>query len=101
MPDREKVIKGLECLAQKQAPTANPCKGCGYINRPNFAICVKDIASDALSLLKEQESIKPLLTGHGEYETEGSWWYECGNCGTPIDPDDNFCRKCGKAVKWE
>ena len=54
--DREKVIKGLKCLAQKQAPTANPCNGCGYINRPNFAICVKDIASDALELLKEQDA---------------------------------------------
>ena len=56
MTDREKVIKGLECLAQKQAPTANSCKDCGYINRPSFAICVKDIASDALELLKEQEA---------------------------------------------
>ena len=54
--DREKVIKGLECLAQKQAPTVNPCKDCGYINRPSFAICVKDIASDALELLKEQDA---------------------------------------------
>ena len=54
--DMEKVIKGLECLAQKQAPTANPCKDCGYINRPSLAICMKDIASDALELLKEQEA---------------------------------------------
>lgn len=55
MVDREKVIKGLECLVQKQAPTANPCKNCGYSDRPNYAICVKDIASDAIALLKEQE----------------------------------------------
>ena len=53
--DREKVKKGLECLAQKQVPMANPCKDCGYSDRPNYAICVKDIASDALELLKEQE----------------------------------------------
>lgn len=59
------------------------------------------LAADALSLLEEQEPIKPLITGHGEFETEGTWWYECGNCGTPIDPDDNFCRKCGKAVEWD
>lgn len=58
-------------------------------------------ADDALNLLKEQEPIKALITGHGEFETEGTWWYECGNCGTPIDPSDNFCRKCGRAVEWD
>ena len=53
--DKEKVIKGLKCLAQKQAPTANPCKNCGYSGRENFAVCVKDIAYDAIVLLKEHE----------------------------------------------
>ena len=68
MPDREKIIKGLECLAQKQAPTANPCKDCGYINRPSFAICVKDIASDALELLKEQQQeIDKWIEAYAEY----------------------------------
>lgn len=76
MTDLEKVIKGLGC-------------------------CSQILVADALALLKEQESIKPLITGHGEYEEEGSWWYECGNCGTAIDPDDKYCRKCGKAVKWD
>jgi hypothetical protein len=36
---------------------ANPCKDCGYSSRSNFAICVKDIANDALALLKEQETV--------------------------------------------
>ena len=57
MIDRDKVIKGLECLTQRKEPTVNPCRDCGYINRPNFAICVKDVASDALVLLKEQDSV--------------------------------------------
>lgn len=57
MVDREKVIKGLECLAQAKEPTANPCKSCGYISRPNFAFCVKDVAVDALELLKELQGI--------------------------------------------
>ncbi len=57
MTDREKVKKGLQCLAQKQVPMANPCKDCGYSDRPNYAICVKDISSDALELLKEQEAV--------------------------------------------
>ena len=53
--DKEKVIKGLKCLAQRQVPTANPCSKCGYSNRPNYAVCVKDITSDTLALLKEHE----------------------------------------------
>lgn len=69
--EKEKVIKGLECFAQMQAPTANPCKDCGYIDRPNFAMCVKDVASDALNLLKKQEAKKPIHF-HQEY-SEHDW----------------------------
>ena len=48
-------MRGLECLAQKQEPMANPCSKCDYHDRPNFAFCVVDVATDALALLKEQE----------------------------------------------
>ena len=51
--DIEKVIKGLECLARKQERMANPCSKCDYHDRPNFAFCVVDVATDALALLKE------------------------------------------------
>lgn len=63
MADREKVIKGLECLAQKQAASPNPCRDCGYVRRVNFAYCVIDVAADALELLKEQE---PKVLSHDE-----------------------------------
>lgn len=23
-------------------------------------------------------------------------WSECNKCGEPVDPDDNFCRNCGR-----
>jgi hypothetical protein len=107
MTEREKVIKGLECLTQRQEPTANPCKECGYINRPNYAICVKDIASDALELLKAQEPVKPYI----DYDGQDVW--RCGSCGATLfhlshtqadEIEQNcvkFCRYCGKAVKWD
>lgn len=56
--DREKIEKGLECLARKQEPMANPCSKCDYHDRPNYAFCVVDVATDALKLLKEQNWIK-------------------------------------------
>ena len=104
MPDREKVIKGLECLTQRREPTANPCKRCGYINRPNFSICVKDIASDALELLKEQEPQETRLVRH--YSRPGVYadlWLHCEKCGGKIDYGPyrpKFCPECGRKVKW-
>lgn len=100
MIDREKVIKGLECLAQKQEPTANPCKGCGYIDKPNFAICVKDVASDALEILKEKEAVEARKKNDGKPQPWTSWWYVCGDCGQEIEYHDRFCRWCGRTVKW-
>lgn len=99
MIDGGKVIKGLECLAQAKEPTANPCKDCGYSDRPNYAICVKDIASDTIDLLKEQEA----KTGHWIDTTKvfgfprvqcsvcGSeqgavWMYYCPICGAKMSP---------------
>jgi len=105
--DMEKVIKGLECLAQKQAPTANPCKDCGYINRPSLAICMKDIASDALELLKEQDA----KTGawqwkiHGKPESGGTLGEAvCDQCGkstyaTAVKGDLNYCPNCGAKME--
>lgn len=55
-------------------------------------------ASDAekiLSLLKEQEPVKPKYTPKSIY----SW--ECGVCAEPFDRIANYCPKCGRSVKWE
>lgn len=65
MPDREKVIKGLECLITNEVP----CDGCSY-NEGTY--CLRNIANDALELLKEQEEsipvswLKEKLEGHPE-----------------------------------
>lgn len=100
MPDREKVINGLDCCLDviRSRQFSSGCGFCPYVDTER---CKVKMVEDAIALLKEQEPIKPQITGHGEFETEGSCWYECGDCGTPIDPDDKYCRKCGKAVKWE
>lgn len=90
--DKEKVIRGLWCLAQKQESTANPCKDCGYINRPNFAMCVVDVATDALKLLNEQEPVKPIRMEH---------WWKCSLCGGNIVANMKHCPRCGREVKWD
>ena len=55
MPDREKVIKGLETCR-----TRVDCKECPYAydKRANDSCCEAVLHNDALALLKEQEERK-------------------------------------------
>lgn len=59
MPDREKVIKALECcLKESDHLYSNPCKDCPYEGQE----CIDRMKADALSLLKEQEDLGTELT---------------------------------------
>lgn len=55
MPDRDKVIKGLECCLKKNGHT--DCNACPYGSTHNGSTCIDNVQEDALSLLKEQEWI--------------------------------------------
>lgn len=92
MADREKVIDGLIGAIGLIH---------GYIPKRIWSESYGEQACrDAIALLKEHEAVKPYIAGSGE-SFETTWWYECGNCNKPIDPNDKFCRHCGRAVKWE
>lgn len=60
MPDKEKVVRGLEaCLAIDSSEDENPCMPCPYFFDE---MCQHAIKKDALSLLREQEpqeTVKP------------------------------------------
>ena len=51
MSDREKVRNGLRCLSGYNEMVENPCAGCGYNDCQTYAICVAQVARDALELL--------------------------------------------------
>ncbi len=64
MPDKEKVIKGLECCKwsrQNVKPEKNKCDECPYKDQNimnAFSVwrsCTNALAEEALILLKEQE----------------------------------------------
>ena len=57
MPDREKVIKGLEHCSNKSFCN-DSCPYSSILRDPNFGIdeCMTQLAHDALELLKEQEA---------------------------------------------
>ena len=66
-----------------------------------------DLIDETLTLLKEQEAVKPFEDYDGHYV------WRCGNCRAPIFHSYNeesvegaktyakFCRQCGKPVKWD
>lgn len=54
MPDREKVVKGLECLANETA--AGCYTDCPYYENHNSAVCFQAMARDALAMLREREA---------------------------------------------
>ena len=89
MPDVEKVIRCLEqCLDDSIA-----------------AVVPADTVRDALALLKAQEPVSPTRDDDGDLL--------CGVCGEGVvgykifdesgiyAARDNYCPKCGQAVKWE
>lgn len=118
--DREKVIKGFTVCSEHGLLNGEDCHG-HYEYTDNLADiikandyskqcpyngcktgCVKTLARDVLSLLKEQEAVVP-------YKHDAVWL--CGNCENekigwddPITCDEiryPFCRKCGRPVKWK
>ena len=107
MPDREKVIKGLECCTSEQA-----CKGCPYSQSETGHLCSFNCLHDALAMLKEQEGIIKTLEDKNtklmllinEYlkkEREAEAVVRCKDCSNWIpgyitDDDDFIPPKCGK-----
>ena len=97
MIDREKVIKGLEVCVDRE-PGKYDCYECPYEIDGNY--CEINLTKDVLALLKEQDAVEPI----NSYGT-----FRCGNCRNIVGYNDghwhgyqnNFCSKCGKAVKWE
>ena len=111
MPDREKVINAL-----------GRCESYGYCEDMDCPYsesvrCLELLRKDALALLLEKRPVEPhiehevpVIIYDNEFGT--GVWCDCGNCGETLIvlKDTNteaasqmirYCRKCGKAVKWE
>jgi len=96
MPDREKVIRGLEVCSTVEdlAPCPNECP----YHKPD-AVCygTARLMRDALALLREQEPVGVV---------KGIGYLYCGGCKTALAPLDwpkpwKFCPWCGRRVRWE
>ncbi len=94
MPDREKVIKGLECCCVY----IEKCDECPYMAARDERLIWchgREMEKDALALLKEQDAIEP------KKQIEEAEWIVCGHCNGHIIHKWKFCPSCGRKVKWE
>ena len=89
MPDREKVIDGLE-----KHITTIEASGDGH----KWRFVQVEIIEAALELLKAQEPVEPIRQWDDD---ETTWWYSCGSCVQAVDYKDKYCRLCGKGLKWD
>lgn len=96
MPDREKVIKGLEmCTSIMDGDT---CPGdCPYIRDVCYGY--NQLMCDALALLKEQEPKFVEIDG----QFGGIKYGRCPKCGKGLNEEvyPHWCGFCGQGVKWE
>ena len=98
--DSEKVIKALRnCVVQNDVG----CQGCPYFEdrkEYGYGWCTSVMAQDVLDLMKEQEPVKPDSFMDGRVQR-----FACKKCGKHLLyaewGRDNYCSKCGQAVKWE
>ena len=99
MPDREKVIKGLELC---EIGSGDRCyeTECPYYDQG----CTESLKNNILELLKEQEATKP-KTGHWIFESSyyEAWSHTCSECGkrmtTAINMYANWCWNCGAKME--
>jgi hypothetical protein len=105
MIDRKKVIKGLEEISDYFFDI--------YRNNTDSYKCEKvqeysDVAIDAITMLKEQEPLEPIRV---IIDQAGPLYHRCycKKCGHHVgnmiknklaEAHENFCSKCGQAVKW-
>ena len=106
MPDREKVIKGLECCRDLDLTDMGCPDACPYYDDSNECGCClyTPLMNDAIALLREQEPIAPTETEDGDML--------CGNCGETVGWEElscggismdkyKYCPNCGRKVKWD
>ena len=98
-PDREKVVKGLECCLSNKYPS---CSECGYYGdmRYNDALpCRLSLMADTLAALRRTPAVWEYYTND-----EGRARWKCSACGKIIRHGANekrFCSACGAEMRME
>lgn len=106
MPDREKVIRGLECcIKQGENAVYRRDLDCPYQDKNHSCrlVCWTNLNKDAIALLKEQEPQTVIVDDMPKDDTWfGIWFGRCPNCKEMLTKKyhKHFCGNCGQEVKW-
>ena len=89
MINREQILSdAMQCI----------CDNCAECSKSGMH-CMEDLITDMLNLLEWQDAVTPKVFMNGLIKQ-----YKCGYCGKHLInvtyARDNYCSKCGKAVKW-
>ncbi len=86
----DEIVRRLEKIAPY---------GTHYPGEPLFVLSLDDgiALKEAIELLKKQKPVKPKEYMSRVNRTE----YLCGACDSGILYGDEFCRHCGRQVKWD
>lgn len=88
LPTNTSITSAIECLLHPQdADDSDMAKAI-------------DTAVRAMRLLKEREPIRPGLGIIHHDDGSKSYFLHCPLDGTTLVDGDNYCRRCGRAVKW-
>ena len=93
MPDREKVIEGLECC---QIGAIGCQTDCPYSLEDS---CKIKLHRDAIALMKELEGQKP--TKHASALMADHHYYACPKCGCMVDYLVWKCYACNQRLNWD
>jgi len=90
MINRDQILSdAMQCI----------CDNCAECSQSGMH-CMEDLITDMLNLLEWQDAVTPKVFMNGLIKQ-----YKCGYCGKHLVnatyARDNYCSKCGKAVKWE
>lgn len=96
MPDREKVIKGLECCLGSNDCDVEPEEDCPY---QGMCLCAMALRLDVFALLKEQEAVEPTLIREGRNRVCND--YVCPRCDNEVVYEQNYCSECGIPFWWK
>ena len=74
------------------------CDNCAECSQSGMH-CMEDLITDMFNLLEWQDAVTPKVFMNGLIKQ-----YKCGYCGKHLVnatyARDNYCSKCGKAVRW-
>lgn len=102
MTDLKKVINGLDCCAKwMDEDCFDACNSCPYHSHFSYDDhgCLAELNYDAISLLKEQEAVKPKSkVRHG---ANPQIQHFCGKCNAMLYGKPKFCSECGVKFMWE